>query len=140
MADPIKLTVADLGDFADVEIIPAPGTAIHVDDWGELIHHGQTVLALATVTQEQTPNGPIAEPLAHRYPLGALRPGHHVFVFKTDLAHCAIVRFRVPGMEGDPIEDWEFPSMLLTLANARSSFLPAMAWGLRKAKGISTGE
>lgn len=92
--------------FASVELIPAPGTAIHVEDWGEVLHHGQTHLALATVTQESTPNGPIAEPLAHRYLLGALRPGHHVFVFKTNLAHCGIARFRVPGMEGDPIDGW----------------------------------
>ena len=91
---------------ATVEIIPATGTSITVEDWGEVLHHGSTHLALATVVQENTPNGPIAEPLAHRYPLGALRPGPHVFVFKTNLAHCGIKRFRVPGMEGDPVDDW----------------------------------
>jgi len=92
--------------FANVEIIPARGTAIEVDNWGQVLHHGHTILALATVTQSSTPNGPIAEPLAHRYPLGALRPGGYVFVFKTNLAHCGFERFRVPGMEGDPIDNW----------------------------------
>ena len=102
----IEVAMDDGGWFALVEVIPAAGTAIHVQDWGEVIRHGQTHLALATATQESTPNGPVAEPLAHRYPLGALRPGHHVFVFKTNLAHCGFARFRVPGMEGDPIENW----------------------------------
>lgn len=92
--------------FAEVEIVPAAGTAIRVEDWGQVIHHGDTHLALATVVQKATPGGPIAEPLAHRFPLGALRPGHHVFVFKTNLAHCGLAHFRVPGMEGDPIDDW----------------------------------
>ena len=104
----VRVSVGLEGDqwVATVEVVPAPGTAITVADWGEVMHHGSTHLALATVSQEQTPNGPLAEPLAHRYPLGPLRPGTHVFVFKTNLAHCGIERFRVPGMEGDPVDDW----------------------------------
>ena len=92
--------------FADVEIVPAVGTIIRVDDWGQVIHHGNTHFALATVVEESNPDGAPVEPLAHRYPLGFLRPGYHVFAFKTNLAHCGLASFQIPGMEGDPVEDW----------------------------------
>ena len=92
--------------FADVELIPAEGTRISIEDWGQVIHHGDTHFALATVVEDLNPDGAPVEPLAHRYPLGFLRPGYHVFAFKTNLAHCGLASFRIPGMEGDPVDDW----------------------------------
>ena len=92
--------------FADVEIIPAGGVHFVVDDWGSVNHHGQTFIALATVGRSDFATSVVPEPLAHRYRLGELGPGFYVFVFKTNLAHCALEDFVVPGLPGDPIDTW----------------------------------
>ncbi len=89
---------------ATVEIISQPGEQVVVDSWGPLIHHGQVFVALASVHLEPS-SGPV-EPLAHRYDLGILQPGSYLFVFKTNLAHCGIADFTVPGLEGDPVATW----------------------------------
>jgi hypothetical protein len=91
---------------AEVEIVPVPGVHLLVNDWGPVIHHGQTFVALATLQSIDTANAPIPEPLAHRYPLGKLPPGFYIFVFKTNLGHCAIESLTVPGLPGDPIDNW----------------------------------
>lgn len=90
--------------FADVEIISEPGQQVVVDNWGPLVLHGHSFVALATVHLEAT-NGPV-EPLAHSYDLGQLQPGYYVFAFKSNLAHCGTGDITVPGVEGPPIARW----------------------------------
>ena len=89
---------------ADVEIISEPGQQVVVDNWGPLVLHGHSFVALATVHLEAT-NGPV-EPLAHSYDLGPIRPGYYVFAFKSNLAHCGTGDLTVPGIEGPPITRW----------------------------------
>lgn len=89
---------------ANVEIISEPGQQVVVDNWGPLVLHGHSFIALATVHLEET-NGPV-EPLAHSYDLGALQPGYYVFAFKSNLAHCGIGDITVPGVEGPAIDRW----------------------------------
>ena len=100
----------DLGEdgvwYAGVEIVPAAGVQLVVEDWGDLTHHGHTFVALATVGRRDLTSNVVPEPLAHRYPLGELGPGFYIFVFKTNLAHCAVEEFIVPGLPGDPIDNW----------------------------------
>lgn len=101
----VSVGVNDLGEWeATVEIISEPGEQIVVDSWGPLIHHSHSIVALASVHIEAT-SGPV-EPLANVYNLGTLQPGYYVFVFKTNLAHCGIATFTVPGLEGDPVDNW----------------------------------
>ena len=92
--------------FADVDIIPTGGVHFVVDDWGSLNHHGQPFIALATVGESDITTPVLPGTLAHRYLLGELGPGFYVFVFKTNLAHCALEDFVVPGLPGDPIDNW----------------------------------
>jgi hypothetical protein len=87
-----------------VEIISDPGEQVVVDSWGPLIHHGQSIIALASVHFETTSDP--TEPVAHVYNLGTLQPGYYVFVFKSDEAHCGFAGFTVPGLEGDPLDNW----------------------------------
>ena len=91
--------------LANVEIISEPGEQIVVDAWGPLVVHGHSFVALATLHMEAV-NSPV-EPLAHSYDLGPLQPGYYAFVFKTNLAHCGIGDFIVPGVEGPPIARWQ---------------------------------
>ncbi|YCM46152.1 hypothetical protein V2O64_08985 [Verrucomicrobiaceae bacterium 227] len=91
--------------LANVEILSRPGEQIVVDAWGPLVIHGHSFVALATVHTEAV-NGPV-EPLAHSYDLGPLQPGYYAFVFKTNLAHCGIGDFIVPGVEGSPFDRWK---------------------------------
>ena len=103
----VKVTVElnEDGDWeALVEIVSNPGEQVVVDSWGRIIHHGHSIVTLASVHIEET--DPV-EPLAHSYNLGALPPGYYIFVFKTNLAHCGIARFIVPGLEGDPFDSWQ---------------------------------
>lgn len=91
---------------ATVEIISEPGEQVVINNWEfSCIQFGQTIIKLADAEIEST-NGPV-EPLAHTYNLGQLQPGYYVFVFKTDLAHCGTAGFTVPGVEGDPIDNWQ---------------------------------
>lgn len=89
---------------ANVEIISEPGQQVVVDNWGPLVLHGHSFVALATVHLEET-NGPV-EPLAHSYDLGPLQPGYYVFAFKSNLAHCGVGDLTVPGVEGPAIARW----------------------------------
>ena len=89
---------------ANVEIISEPGQQVVVNNWGPLVLHGHSFIALATVHLEAT-NGPV-EPLAHNYDLGQLQPGYYVFAFKSNLAHCGTGAITVPGVEGPPIARW----------------------------------
>jgi len=100
---------------ATVEIISEPGEQVVVDSWGPTIHHGHSIIALASVHIEPT-GGPV-EPLAHVYPLGVLQPGYYVFVFSSDLGHLGFARFIVPGLEGDPIDNWQLRASTLALGN-----------------------
>jgi hypothetical protein len=96
---------------ATVEIISEPGEQVVVDSWGPTIHHGHTIVALASAHIEPT-GGPV-EPLAHVYPLGVLQPGYYVFVFATDIGHLGFARFIVPGLEADPIASWQMRASTL---------------------------
>ncbi|MEZ5305261.1 MAG: hypothetical protein R3F11_32155 [Verrucomicrobiales bacterium] len=77
---------------------------LEIVDWGELITHGQTFVALATAVAVDSNDAP--PPPTHSYRLGALRPGFYTFAFKTNLGHCGVARLHVPGMEGDPVDNW----------------------------------
>ena len=102
----VSVAMNSSGDWeATVEIISEPGQQVVVDSWGPLIHHGQSIIALASVHFEPT-GGPL-EPVAHIYNLGTLQPGYYVFVFKSDKAHCGFAGFTVPGLEGDPLDNWQ---------------------------------
>lgn len=90
---------------ATVEILSKPGAQVVVDAWGPVIHHGSSLVALASVHTEATPEP--TEPIAHTYNLGSLQPGYYVFVFKSDQAHCGFAGFTVPGLEGDPLDNWQ---------------------------------
>jgi hypothetical protein len=91
---------------ATVEIVSQPGRQVVINDWEFLcLQFGQTIIKLADAEIVPT-NGPV-EPLAHVYNLGVLQPGYYVFVFKTNLAHCGNAAFRVPGAEGDPVDNWQ---------------------------------
>lgn len=101
----VSFTRSEEGNWsANVEIISEPGQQIVVENWGPLVLHGHSFIALATVRLEET-NGPV-EPVAHNYELGALQPGYYVFAFKSNLAHCGIGDVTVPGVEGPPITRW----------------------------------
>jgi len=91
---------------ATVEIISEPGEQVVINNWEfSCIQFGHSIIKLADAEIEST-GGPV-EPLAHVYNLGILQPGYYVFVFKTNLAHCGIASFNVPGAEGDPIDNWQ---------------------------------
>ena len=89
---------------ATVEIISEPGQQVVVDNWGPLVLHGHSFIALASVHLDEVA-GPV-EPVAHTYDLGMLQPGYYVFAFKTNLAHCGVAGFTVPGVESDPLVRW----------------------------------
>lgn len=91
--------------LAHVELISEPGQQIVVGAWGPLVVHGHSFITLATVHTEAV-NSPV-EPVAHSYDLGPLQPGYYAFVFKTNLAHCGIGDFIVPGIEGPPVARWQ---------------------------------
>ncbi len=89
-----------------VEIISEPGNQVVITNWDfSCIQFGHSIIKLAEA--EIQPTGGPVEPLAHVYNLGTLAPGYYVFVFKTNLAHCGSSGFRVPGAEGDPIDNWQ---------------------------------
>lgn len=101
----VSVAMNSTGEWeATVEIISEPGEQVVVDSWGPVIHHGQSFIALASVHFEST-TGPV-EPVANTYNLGTLQPGYYVFVFKSDEAHCGFAGFTVPGLEGDPLDNW----------------------------------
>lgn len=101
----VSVGVNDLGEWeATVEIISERGEQVVVDSWGPIIHHGHSIIALASVHIDAH-GGPV-EPLANIYNLGTLQPGYYVFVFKTNLGHCGIATFVVPGVEGDAVDNW----------------------------------
>jgi hypothetical protein len=103
---PVIVAQNDEGRWlANVELISGPGEQIVVDAWGPLVVHGHSFVALATVHIEAV-NGPV-EPIAHSYDLGPLQPGYYAFFFKSNLAHCDLSDFTVPGVEGTPVARWQ---------------------------------
>jgi len=99
----VTITMDETGNWqANVEILSEPTQQVVVDNWGPLVLHGHSFIALASVHIEQV-RGPV---VAHTYDLGQLQPGYYVFAFKTNLAHCGVADFTVPGVEVPPLVRW----------------------------------
>jgi hypothetical protein len=92
--------------FADVKVTNTGNW--WMPEWGEVHSHGPVFFAtLSLVTVPPNIDPPIMESFSHTYELGELRPGHYLFVFKSNVGHCASRRFNVPGLEPPtPLEQW----------------------------------
>jgi hypothetical protein len=89
---------------ATVELLSGTEEPVVVDSWGPVVMNGQSLVALAGA--HLGPAGGPVEPLAHTYDLGMLPPGPYLFVFTSSLGHHAWADFVVPGLEGDPLDNW----------------------------------
>jgi len=101
----IELALNAEGNWqATVEIESEDTQQLVVEKWEPLVMNGHSFVALPTFSIMQV-RGPVT-PVSHTYDLGQLQPGYFVFALKSNLAHCGVKSFKVPGVEDSPFTRW----------------------------------